>query len=244
VVIVVGGVPPPPPPVDRGAPPGSVYPFRVTRPLFFTSLLSPQHPSQIKYLHAPRFYGTFASMNRSISADVFLRDLALAIARNQVGAAAPTHEVLAAEGVTQQEYDAIKTNPTFSGYVTAYVKELTDSGFSFAAKCRVLAEELLADSYHMAKDPDVPAAVRAKVVENLVKWGDLEPRKNVEAVSGPGFSITINIPGATPTVASQRTADADVVDVPTLTLPTKTKKETGIYIDEPESYEYAGDDYL
>lgn len=228
----------------EGGPPGGLYPFRVKRPLFFTSLISPQHPSQIKYLHTPKIYGTFTPMNRSISADVFLRDLALAIARNQVGAAAPTHEVLAAEGVTQQEYDAIKSNPTFTGYVTAFVKELTESGFSFAAKCRILAEDLLADSYSMAKDPDVPAAVRAKVVENLVKWGDLEPRKNVEAVSGPGFSITINIPGALPTTAASATKMADVVEVPTLTLPTKTKKETGIYIDEPESYEYAGDDYL
>lgn len=181
-------------------------------------------------------------MNRSISADVFLRDLALAIARNQVGAAAPTHEVLAAEGVTQQEYAAIQTNPTFTGYVTTYVKELTDSGFSFAAKCRILAEELLVDTFHMARDPDVPAAVRAKVVENLVKWGDLEPRKNVEAVSGPGFSITINIPGALPS-ASKAAKLVDVVDAPTLTLPSKTKKLTGIYIDEPESYQYAGDDY-
>ena len=90
----------------------------------------------------------------------------------------------------------------------------------------------------------MPAAVRAKVVENLVKWGDLEPRKNTEVVSGPGFSITINIPGAVPTTAKQKLADADVVDVPTFTLPTKVKKETGIFLDEPDSYQYAGDDYL
>lgn len=221
------------------------YPFRVKRPLFFTSLITPQHPSQLKYLHTLKIYGTFTHMNRSISADVFLRDLALAIARNQVGANAPEHEVLAAEGISQQEYDAIKTNPTFLGYVTAFVKELNESGFSFAAKCRILAEDLLKDSYLMAKDDDVPAAVRAKIVENLVKWGDLEPRKNVDAVAGPGFSITINIPGSLPTTASSgaNLPKADVVDVPTITLPTpKPKPVTSIYIDEPESYEYAGDD--
>jgi|AntAceMinimDraft_5_1070358.scaffolds.fasta_scaffold19505_2 hypothetical protein len=185
-------------------------------------------------------------MNRSISADVFLRDLALAVARNQVGANAPVHEVLAAEGISQQEYDAIKTNPTFTGYVTTYVNELTDSGFSFAAKCRLLAEDLLKDSYQMAKDVDIPAAVRAKIVENLVKWGDLEPRKTVETQTGAGYSITINIPGSAPTTAKgMHIAKADVVDVPTITLPSAKKKAlSNIFLDEPEDYQYAGEDHL
>lgn len=184
-------------------------------------------------------------MNRSITADVFLRDFALAIARNQVGANLPVHEVLSAEGLTQPEYDALQKNSVFTGYVAAYVKELTESGFSFAAKCRVLAEDLLRDSYQMAKDPDVPAAVRAKVVENLVKWGDLEPRKHAEVQAGPGFSITINIPGGVNTTTGTNSAlkKADVVDVPSITLPSpKAKNTTAIYLDEPESYEYAGDD--
>lgn len=179
----------------------------------------------------------------AIRADVFLRELALAIARNQVGANVPVHEVLAAEGITQQEYDAIKKNPTFEGYVAAYVKELTETGFSFAAKSRVLAEALLPDVYHMIKDPDVPAAVRLKAVENIVEWGDLKPKKTVEAGGGPGYSITINIPGALPTTVSARTQAADVVEVPTIELPSAPpKKQSTILLDEPESYEYAGDD--
>lgn len=179
----------------------------------------------------------------AIRADVFLRELALAIARNQVGANVPVHEVLAAEGVTQQEYDAIKKNPTFEGYVAAYVKELTETGFSFAAKSRVLAEALLPDVYHMIKDPDVPAAVRLKAVENIVEWGDLKPKKVVEAGGGPGYSITINIPGALPTTVSARTQAADVVEVPTIELPSAPpKKQSTILLDEPDNYEYAGDD--
>ncbi|MFM6959568.1 MAG: hypothetical protein ACKOW0_00895 [Schleiferiaceae bacterium] len=181
----------------------------------------------------------------AIRADVFLRELALAIARNQVGANVPVHEVLAAEGITQQEYDAIKVNPTFEGYVSAYVKELTETGFSFAAKSRVLAEALLPDVYHMIKDPDVPAAVRLKAVENIVEWGDLKPKKVVEAGGGPGYSITINIPGALPTTVSARAQTADVVDVPTIALPSAPpKKPSLILLDEPESYEYAGDDVI
>jgi hypothetical protein len=182
----------------------------------------------------------------AIRADVFLRELALAIARNQVGANAPVHEVLAAEGITQQEYVAISKNPTFSGYVAAFVKELTDTGFSFAAKSRVLAESLLPDVYHLARDQDAPAATRLKAIENIVEWGDLRPKKSAEIAAGPGYSITINIPGAIATTVTakavtQVTDVTDAVEVPVITLP-RAPKQTAILFDEPETYEYAGED--
>jgi hypothetical protein len=185
----------------------------------------------------------------AIRADVFLRELALAIARNQVGANAPVHEVLAAEGITQPEYDAISKNPTFKGYVTTFVKELTESGFSFAAKSRVLAEALLPDVYHLARDPDAPAATRLKAIEDIVEWGDLKPKRSAENAQGPGYSITINIPGALPTTVTAKAPAADVVDaedateIPTITLPRpRPPKASNILFDEPESYEYAGED--
>lgn len=185
----------------------------------------------------------------AIRADVFLRELALAIARNQVGANVPVHEVLAAEGVTQQEYDAIKKNPTFTGYVTAFAKDLTENGFSFAAKSRVLAEALLPDVYHLARDVDAPAAVRLKAIEDIVEWGDLKPKKSVETGGGPGYSITINIPGALPTTVTAKAPAADTVDaedaveIPTIELPRpRAPKPSVIILDEPETYEYAGDD--
>lgn len=132
----------------------------------------------------------------AITADQFLRDLALAIARNQVGAMRPTHEVIAGEGITQTEYDLISTNPQFQRYVDSYCAELRDNGFSFEAKARVLAEGSLPMLYHMAHDPDTPAAVRRQVIADLVEWGKLKPKNDQNAVAGPGFSITINLPNA------------------------------------------------
>lgn len=134
--------------------------------------------------------------NSAILADQFLRDLALAIARNQVGAMRPTHEVIAGEGITQTEYDQISTNPQFQRYVDSYCAELRDNGFSFEAKARVLAEGSLPMLYHMAHDPDTPAAVRRQVIADLVEWGKLKPKNDQNVVSGPGFSITINLPNA------------------------------------------------
>ena len=190
-------------------------------------------------------------MHPSINADHLLRSLALSVARNLVGAMRPTAEIIASEGLTQPEYDEIAKNPQFQQYVEAYKAELKDSGFSFSAKSRVLAEDLLPSAYHMARDPDVPAAVRAKILENLVDWGDLKPKNTSNAGAGPGFSITINIPNVGQTPAKtivleaenaenlQKTSKFDEDEIKMLGLPRKQE----ISLAEGDDYEYAGDDY-
>ena len=196
-------------------------------------------------------------MNLSIDADNNLRKLALALARNDVGAALSPEEVLLAEGLDINFFYAVKDNPTFKRYHAAYTKELVDSGFSFAAKCRVLAEDLLKTTYKMAVDEKTPSHARVKIIENLVRWGDLEPKQSMQMQAGPGFQITINIPGAnTITAGSGPTAlrAADVVDAdtrrtaqaPQITLPhtppAVSKKTSRIMFDEAPSTVYAGDD--
>jgi hypothetical protein len=57
----------------------------------------------------------------------------------------------------------------------------------------VLAEDLLADIYRMAKSVETPAAMRVKTLENLVEWGKLAPKKDPSEAAGAGFSVTINL---------------------------------------------------
>lgn len=134
-------------------------------------------------------------MHSAIYQDTLLRSVALSIARNNVGAMRPESEIISGEGITEQDFAAINKNPQFKKYVDAYTRELSESGFGFAAKSRILAEDLLPIAYHMARDPDTPAAVRAKMLENIVEWGDLKPKKDVAIQNaGAGFSITINLP--------------------------------------------------
>ncbi len=180
-------------------------------------------------------------MHSSINADHLLRSLALSVARNLVGAMRPTAEIIASEGLTQSEYDQIALNPQFQQYVEAYKGELKDTGFSFSAKSRVLAEDLLPSAYHMARDPDVPAAVRAKILENLVDWGDLKPKNSAGQAAGPGFSITINIPTVGQTPAQTIVLEAETPQKPT-EMPLVAEKQQILLI-EDENYEYAGDDY-
>ena len=149
----------------------------------------------------------------AITGDQFLRDLALAIARNQVGAMRPTHEVIAGEGITQTEFDLISQNPQFKRYVDAYCADLRDNGFSFEAKARVLAEGSLPMLYHMAHDSDTPAAVRRQIIADLVEWGKLKPKNDAAAAAGPGFSITINIPSTPSTTEKTIVLEAETTEI-------------------------------
>lgn len=186
-------------------------------------------------------------MHSSIHADQLLRELALAIARNDVGAKRPTYEIVAGEGLTQSEYDAIATNPQFQRYVDAYTRELTESGFSFEAKNRVLAEASLPTLYHMAHDPDTPAAVRRQIVADFVEWGKLKPKTGSEMVSGPGFSITINLPSTANSAPQTIVLEApspknshEIAENPQILL----ENHVPIVFSEGEDYEYAGEDYF
>ena len=192
-------------------------------------------------------------MHNAITADAVLRGLALSVARNNVGAMRPIHEIYGSEGLTQTEYDAISTNPTFKQYVLAYENELKEAGFSFAAKARVLAEDLLPTAYHMARDPDTPSAVRRQIIADFVDWGKLNPKNDVSVAPGTGFSVTINFPG-TPQRPSEtvvieaeglREQDQTSEKPPEKGLETpKIAQKTPILLVEDEDYEYAGEDYL
>lgn len=156
-------------------------------------------------------------MHSAIYADTLLRSVALSVARNEVGARRPLNEIIASEGITAAEYDQISKNPQFKRYYTQYCKDLSENGFSFEAKSKVLAEDLLPEAYRMARDPDVPAPVRAKLIENIVEWGNLKPKPSQLAVTGgSGFSISINFPDSAPKAEIKdinAAEDAEIVEI-------------------------------
>lgn len=131
---------------------------------------------------------------QTILEDGELQQLALAVVRNELGPNEPLSTVLAAENVDPLLFPSIKETPTYKAYYNKFLAELKDSGFSFAAKCRVLAEELLPTQYHIATDADQPAAARIKAVENLVKWGNLEPKADANPLGSlPQLQIVIDL---------------------------------------------------
>jgi hypothetical protein len=66
---------------------------------------------------------------------------------------------------------------------------------TFRLKARAQAEELLTTSWTLIHSNDVSAAVKADLIKSTVKWGGLEPQKDMSGGDGPqgGVSITINL---------------------------------------------------
>lgn len=189
----------------------------------------------------------------AVSADQLIADLALAIARNNVGAMLPAHEIAAREGLSPAEYDRIATNPVFQKYVARFEADLHENGFSTRAKAKILMQALFPTMFHMAQDPDVPAAARVKVFENFVELADEKPKNTPLAGAGSGFSITINLPGNAQNGTTSVTISAP--GAPENAQNTALEGEFSAKIDEirqkppillleGDDYEYAGDDVL
>ena len=239
---------PTPPPT-----PTHIYPYRIKNSSFLqshhTKKKCPIYFTHPPYKSTPKFFVcvTFAYMHNSIAADQLLRELAISIARNSVGAMRPLAEVLAAEGLTQTEYDAIAVNPMFQRYVDAFSKEFRESGYSLQAKARILVEDLMASLYHDVKDKDLPLAARAKVFDTMVSIADAIPKTNQNVVAGPGFSITFNLNGGAQTIAKGVTEVEDVVEITTEKLES-AENTVDFHVPttfaEPDDYEYAGDDHI
>jgi hypothetical protein len=144
-----------------------------------------------------------------VTRDFDKASFALALARNQVGEKLPIDQILIAENVDPKTADQFLDDPLFIKDVQRLAKELTENGFGFEAKCRILAEDTLRTMYQIIKDEDAPAATRMKGIENLVEWGKLKPKTTDAANAGPGFTIQIVIPQAVQSAAiAEGVADA------------------------------------
>ena len=71
---------------------------------------------------------------------------------------------------TEQFYDRMVNDIGFLGKVAALQKELQKDGATFTLKAKLQAEDLIDESYKMAKDPDCDPRVRAKLIADTVRW--------------------------------------------------------------------------
>lgn len=70
-------------------------------------------------------------------------------------------------------------------------------GSMLRAKSRVLLEDWIERIYPRIQDPQVPTSTLLDIGRTLIELGDMKPKNQpTETRSGPGFSITINVPQA------------------------------------------------
>jgi len=107
-------------------------------------------------------------------------------------------EIFERYGYTQEQALKLANTPTFQRVLQEFKKEVVENGLSFKLKARIQAEDLLTHSYDMATDPEVPASVRAKLIEWTARMAELEPKEagmGGAAKGGGGFTLNIMFAG-------------------------------------------------
>lgn len=91
--------------------------------------------------------------------------------------------------------EALKVYEPFQLEVARVKAELYRTGKTFKMQAAIMAEEVLKRVFEDAVRSDATATMRLDALKTLSKLADLEPKTNVQASAGPGFSITINLNG-------------------------------------------------
>ena len=143
-----------------------------------------------------------ASQTRHVPPELFI-ELAFGIE--------PPTTVAARFGYSTAEYNALSTQPWFQRALKSKQDELASQGWNFRSKMSMLAEDLLVDAYVTAKASD-SGPFKLETAKYLTKVADLEPRQSQQAITGPGFSISINL-GSNPSIQTQNVIDVTSKDV-------------------------------
>jgi hypothetical protein len=101
-------------------------------------------------------------------------------------------------GVGLEEARRLIALPAFISTIKRYKEEVTEKGVTFRLKAKIQAEDLLTQSYALATDPEVPAAVRADIIKWTAKMAGLEPtekEKGGGSGAGSGFNLSITFAG-------------------------------------------------
>lgn len=111
-----------------------------------------------------------------------------------------TRATCEAYGITEEEWDLIRFDPTFLADLQRAVESLKDTGMSYKLKAKLHAEEFQKTTWRMVHDPLTPPAVKADLVKFTARVAgyDVPPSALVAGAGGTGFSININFNGDKP----------------------------------------------
>ena len=95
-------------------------------------------------------------------------------------------------GYSYEEYQNLLKWKPFVQQVDAKAAELKASGQTFRMMTQWMAEDLAKKLYLQAKDNNASLPQVHDVFKTMAKLADLEPKQNLGAPPGAGFSININ----------------------------------------------------
>jgi hypothetical protein len=127
-------------------------------------------------------------------------------------------------GFSPDQWEKLQDYKPLQVAVAAKKAELEKDGWIVRQKAAMGADMLLDQVLVQAMSHDTSLGAKLEVFKTLVKVGNLEPKEDKNAQSGPGFQIQINLGGQSLQLTGQntpKTPQADVIDV--LDLPVYTR---------------------
>jgi len=108
-----------------------------------------------------------------------------------------TQSILDGYNLQAHELEWVKSTAIFKQNLKKVQEELSERGASFRLKAQAQAEVLLAESFRIATNPEVSAAVRAGMIRDNVRWAGFDAPANKGGANegADGFHISIHLHG-------------------------------------------------
>lgn len=101
-------------------------------------------------------------------------------------------------GFSDEEWQALRYNPTFIAELADMCETVRKEGVSFRKKAQLQAEEMLKTSWQLVHGPasEVPAAVKARLIETTFRIAGYDDKGNGSGAGGGAqFNIQVNLGG-------------------------------------------------
>lgn len=104
-------------------------------------------------------------------------------------------EIRDSYGFSDDEWLALRYNPSFISDLAAATEMVKREGMSFKLKARLQAEELLKTSWRLIHAPkdEVAPAVRADLIKSTMRWAGYDNKDNAAGGAGNQLNIQINL---------------------------------------------------
>lgn len=137
----------------------------------------------------------------------------------------PPYDIAARYGLSQGEMDQLNSFDWFGEMVLTRRMELQQNGQTFAAKARMMAEELYQKLFQNALAGNLAHPLSLEMAKQLTDIGGLRKGPAADQPSGPAFQININVApgGQGPGIAEAKIIDVTpvVISVPADPLPAR-----------------------
>jgi len=120
-------------------------------------------------------------------------DIAIALAKNQLGAKLPAQDFVDAHGIQLYEVQALSKSEHFISLVAAYKKELQEDNEGIRLKSAIALEACIPRLYKMVQHYGTPPAAVVSGVKQLAEMAGVT--REEKAIAGTGFSVNIDLTG-------------------------------------------------